>query len=125
MHRSPPSSPRTDTRLPYTTLFRSLHAHPARQGRRVIILETRGIDDGEFQAEQLAVALAAVARHPRLVVDEREPLADEPVEQRRLAHLGQPDNGHRRVSRPPHFPFSLLSERARVGKECFSKVRYW
>src|SRR3546814_5501593 len=38
-------------------------------------------------------------RHPRLVVDERKALADEPVEQRRLAHIGPADNGNRRVSR--------------------------
>src|SRR3546814_18439705 len=76
-----------------------LHAHPARQGRRVIILETRGIDDGEFKAEQLAVALAAVARHPRLRVDEREPLADEPAEQSQLYQIESPDTGDRRVGR--------------------------
>src|SRR3546814_12821637 len=27
MIRRPPKSPRTDTRVPYTTLFRSLHSH--------------------------------------------------------------------------------------------------
>src|SRR3546814_10220769 len=33
MTRRPPRSTRTDTRFPYTTLFRSLHAGPADAGR--------------------------------------------------------------------------------------------
>ena len=40
-----------------------------------------------------AVALAAVARHARQVVDQREPLADQPVEQRRLADIRPADDG--------------------------------
>ena len=49
------------------------------------------------------LAHAAVARHSRRVVDERNAPADQPVEERRLAHIGAADNGderaHRRTSR--------------------------
>ena len=82
-----------------------LHAHAAGQGRRVIILETRGIDDAKIEAEQMAVALAAVARHPGLVVDERKALADQPVEQRGFADIGPADNGNRRESRHETNPY--------------------
>src|SRR3546814_13991441 len=76
----PPWSPRTDTLFPLPTLFRSR--------RGVVILITRGIDDAEIEPDQMRVPLAPIVRHPRLIVDQRELLADEPVEQRRLADIG-------------------------------------
>ena len=70
-----------------------LVAHPARKRMRVLILEAGGVDDPEFEAEQLGLALAAVAGHARPVVDQRQPLADEPVEQGRFADVGSADDG--------------------------------
>src|SRR3546814_741705 len=96
-------------RVDLTHRFFGLHAHPTRQRRRVLVLEPRGVDDAKGQAEQFAVALAPVARHPRLVVDKREPLADEPVEQGRFADIGPADNGDRRG---PRHAFILSSEAA-------------
>src|SRR3546814_14635972 len=66
--------------------------------------------DQKFQPQQPGIALAPVARHPRLVVDEREALADKPVEQGRFADIGPADNGDR-------------SAESRVGKECVSTCR--
>ena len=45
------------------------------------------------QVRDPAVALATVAGHAGAVVDERELLADEAVEQGRLAHVGAADDG--------------------------------
>jgi hypothetical protein len=70
-----------------------LRTHPPRQGVRVLVLEPRRIDHPKVEPEQLRLALAAVARHARPVVDQREALADEPVEQRRFADVGPADNG--------------------------------
>src|SRR3546814_7102846 len=48
----------------------------------------------------MRVPLAPIARHPRLIVDQRELLADEPVEQRRLADIGPADD--RDSGKPGH-----------------------
>ena len=45
-------------------------------------------------------ALAQVARHPGLVVDQRQPPADQPVEQRRLADVRPADDGEGEGHRP-------------------------
>src|SRR5690606_2283975 len=50
------------------------------------------VDHGEVQPQQVRIAEAAVARDAGLVVDQRELLADEPVEQRRLADVGTADD---------------------------------
>ena len=70
-----------------------LGAHPAGQARRVLVLEPGGVHHPEFQAEQLPFALAPVAGHAGPVVDQREALADEAVEQRRFADIGAADDG--------------------------------
>ena len=61
----------------------------------VDFLEPGGVDDGEAQRPQPPGALAQVAGHARLVVDQRQPPADQPVEQRRLADVGPADDGER------------------------------
>ena len=58
-----------------------------------MVLVARGIDHAEFEAEQMRVAFAAISRHAGLVVDQGELLADEPVEQCRLADIGAADDG--------------------------------
>gem|GEM_PF-4239642 len=69
-----------------------LLAHAAGKRFGLVVLPTRRIDDLEFQAEQFGIAEAAVARNARLVVDERELLADEPVEQRGLSDVRSADD---------------------------------
>ncbi len=57
---------------------------------RVLILEPGGVDHPEFEPEQRGFAFAPVARHPGPVVDQREALSDQPVEQVDLPTLGRP-----------------------------------
>lgn len=73
-----------------------LLAHTAGQCFGLVVFPARRVDDLEFQAEQLGVAETTVARHARLIVDERELLADEPIEQRGLADVGSADDDHLR-----------------------------
>ena len=49
--------------------------------------------DGEAQRPEPPAALAQVARHPGLVVDQRQPPPDEAVEERRLADVRPADDG--------------------------------
>ena len=70
-----------------------LLAHPSGQAMRVLVLEARRVDHPEVEPEQLRLALAPVASHARPVVDQREALADEAVEQGRFADVGPADDG--------------------------------
>ena len=72
-----------------------LQAHAARQRLRVLILIAGGVDDGEVQAQQMRLPLAPVAGHAGLVVHQRQLLADQPVEQGGLAHIGASDDRYR------------------------------
>ena len=76
------------------SIARSVSAR-IRPGRLVVghLLEARGVDDGEAQRAEPAGALAQVAGHAGLVVDERQPPPDEAVEERRLADVGTADDG--------------------------------
>ena len=56
-------------------------------------LQPRGIDEGDGAGAELRLGLAPVARQARLVVDQREPLADQPVEQGGLADIRPSDDG--------------------------------
>jgi hypothetical protein len=69
--------------------------HPRRQRSLGALVEPRSVDDGEIEIVELGLAFAAVPRHARLVVDQRELLADQPIEQRRLSDIGPADNGNR------------------------------
>ena len=69
------------------------HAADQRVGRR--LLEAGRVDQPEAQIGDAALALAPVAGHPRQVVDQRQLPADQPVEQRRLADIGAPDDRNR------------------------------
>ena len=70
-----------------------LRAHPPGEavGRRLV--EAGGVDRGEVEVAEPRLALAAVAGHAGQVVDERQPPADQPVEQRRLADIRPADDG--------------------------------
>ena len=63
------------------------------QRLRVFVLEAGGVDHPEFEPEQARLALAPVAGYARPVVDQRQALADEPVEQGRFADVGPADDG--------------------------------
>ena len=79
-----------------------LRAHPAGQRLRILVLVAGGIDHPEFQPEQARLALAPVAGHAGPVVDQRQLLADQPVEQRRFADIGTADDrdgGKRGIAR--------------------------
>ena len=69
-----------------------LLAHPARQAEFVLVLPPGGIDHGEMQTRDIGIAHPPVARHSRLIIDQRELLAHQPVEQRGLADIGSADN---------------------------------
>ena len=69
-----------------------LLAHAARQAGRVLVLEPGGVDHPELQPNQVGVAFAPVARDSGPVIDQREALADEPVEERRFADVGAADD---------------------------------
>ena len=70
-----------------------LRQHPPGEAFGMGVLEARGVDDGEVEIAEPRLPLAAVARHARPVVDQSEPLADQPVEQRGLADIRPPDDG--------------------------------
>jgi hypothetical protein len=66
------------------------HAGDQAVGRPLV--ETRGIDRRECQVAEPAMTFAPVARHAGPVVDQREALADQPVEQRRVADIRPSDD---------------------------------
>ncbi len=69
-----------------------LDTHPARQRLRVFILIAGGVDDGEVQTQKMRLTFPPVARHARLVIHQRQLLADQAVEQGGLAHIGASDD---------------------------------
>ena len=74
-----------------------LHA-PGERGRRRLF-EPGGVDRPKFEIGDPGGAFAAVAGQPRRVVDQRQPAADEPVEQGRLADIGPSEDGDRKAHR--------------------------
>ncbi len=77
-------------------------------------IEPAGVDDAEVRTVPVALAVATVARHAGHVLDQRRAPADEPVEQRRLADVGAPDQRAQRQppvvggDRPRFRPRALL-----------------
>ena len=69
--------------------------HPRRQRALGALVETGGIDDGEFEIAETSLALAAVAGDAGFVIDQRELLPDQPVEQGRFSDVGPADDGNR------------------------------
>ena len=67
--------------------------HPALQ--RIVLdhFQAGRVDHDEAQVAQARVALAQVAGDARLVIDQRQPLAHEAVEQGGLADIGPSDDG--------------------------------
>ena len=60
------------------------------------LFKAGGVDDAEFEIAETRLAFATVAGDAGLVVDERQLLADQPVEQGRLADIRPPDDGDER-----------------------------
>ena len=73
-----------------------LRAHAAEERFLGGFFEAGRVDDAEFEVAETRLALAPVAGDAGLVVDERELLADQPVEQGRLADIRPPDDGDER-----------------------------
>src|SRR5690606_28428041 len=69
-----------------------LLAHAAGQARRIVVLPTGRIDDGEIQPEKVRFAESAIPRDARLIVHQRQFLADQTIEQRGLADIRSADN---------------------------------
>src|SRR3546814_12925593 len=102
MKRLPPRSTRTDTRFPYTTLFRSMSAAGG-IGRRALLGGAAGL----------------------LIAS--EPARAAPVQ----GVVGAPDGDYRSLgmhgkdgSTSWAYP-GIRSEERRVGKECVRPCRYW
>ena len=67
------------------------HAAGEAVGRRFV--EAGRIDGGEAEVAEMGLAFAAVAGDAGEIVDQRQTPADQPVEERRLADIGAPDDG--------------------------------
>jgi len=70
-----------------------LRRHAAGQRLGLLVLEACGVDDAEEQRAERGVGLAAVARHARRVVHQRQLAAHQLVEQRGLADIRPADDG--------------------------------
>jgi len=75
-------------------LARLLRDRP-RQRRRVGDVDAAGVDEHEPLARPLADELLPVARHARGLVHDRRARLGQPVDQRRLADVGEADDRHR------------------------------
>ena len=72
----------------------ALRAHARGDGAGRGFLEARRVDEPQRVAADLGLALAPVAREARHVRDQRRTSCGQPVEERRLADVGPPDNGN-------------------------------
>ncbi len=69
-----------------------LLAHPGFQAVVGDVLVARRVDQRQVHVADIAVGVAPVAGHAGAIIDKREALADEAVEQCRFAHIGAADN---------------------------------
>ena len=67
--------------------------HPALQAVVSNLFQAGGVDHGEPQIEQPGIALAQIPGNTGLVIDQSQLPANQPVEQRGLAHVGSSDDG--------------------------------
>ncbi len=70
-----------------------LGAHPRLQALVRDVLEPGGVDQGQIEIAQAARRIAPVAGYAGPVIDDRQLLAGQPVEQRRFADVRPADNG--------------------------------
>jgi hypothetical protein len=92
-----------------------LFLHPRGQRALGALVEAGGIDEGEFEIAQTPFALAAVAGDAGLVIDQRQLLSDQPIEQRRFSDIGPADNGNRERHKRSVRPWRLFSKKACSG----------
>ena len=69
--------------------------HPRGQRALLAFIKAGSVDHGKFEVAKPRFAFPAVARHARLVIDQRKLLSDQAVEQGRLADIGPADDGDR------------------------------
>jgi hypothetical protein len=74
---------------------RGLFAHARGERSLGAVIEPRGVNHGEAEIAQACVAFAPVARDARLVIDQRQLLANKAIEQRRLADVRASDQCNR------------------------------
>ena len=94
-----------------------LGQHATGQGLVVLILPAGGVDRLELQARKAGQPHAPVARHTGLIVDQRQPLAHQPVEQCRLADIGASDDHHLGKLARLHGAQVAVTERKGKGKD--------
>ena len=58
-----------------------LHPHPAGESLFILIFKAGRINDAEFETDQIGIAFAPVTRNAGPVIDQRDALANQPVEQ--------------------------------------------
>ena len=73
--------------------------HPALERGGCGLFEAGRIDDAKAEIGDSPIALPAVSRQPRSVVDEGQSAADEPVTEGRLADIRSSQNGDREAHR--------------------------
>src|SRR3546814_7297642 len=78
MMRRPPRSTRTDTLVPYTTLFRSL-PH--------LVAAVKGLPSDAAARDLLAIALRLLARYPEALLQHRKAIALAPADLRYRENL--------------------------------------
>ena len=71
-----------------------LLAHPAFETVLIGLFHSPRINDLELQIANMGIGHPAVAGNARRIIDKRKLLANQPVEQGGLAHIGPADNGY-------------------------------
>jgi hypothetical protein len=69
-----------------------LRAHPSGERLRVILFKTSGINQPEFKAKQIGIALTPITRYAGAIINKRKLFANQAIEQRRFANIGPSDN---------------------------------
>src|SRR3546814_19744229 len=122
MIRRPPRSTRTDTLLPYTTLFRSIHSIRQCHRCRVERLLAIATGAGQFQVQRIGEQFAPIVQYPRrrVVTTTGEMVPDQTLapgnDYQPAAIIVQP-------GRLDTHQIAARSEERRVGKECVSPFR--
>ena len=93
---------------------RGLLLHATRQALRRSLLETCRVDHREGEIAQPRAALPPIAGHPRAVIHQCRALADQAVEQRRLADIRPSDDGDRELHEGDRASIPVLCRRRKV-----------
>ncbi len=96
-HRAGPRIDQEQDRIGLFDGLRGLRLHPRRKTIARGVFETCRIDNFERQIAELGITLAPIARHARLVVDQRHAAPNQTVEQRRFTDIGAPNDRDREI----------------------------